>query len=157
MRKRTHEHIHGPRTSVVSRGKTITNGPRSVCDDHRRKVQVLNCRLNPVNPRAILTNYSGATSDGCARAPRTSFVSREQDNNKWTHAQGVTTTTGRVSPQNCRLNPVNPQEILTNYLGARGLHLTEALMCTEEIRPSDKSLYASLRSCVKAQGLLLGT
>jgi hypothetical protein len=36
----------------------------------------------------------------------------------------------KVQPLNCRLNPVNPQEILTNSLGARGLHLADALRRT---------------------------
>jgi hypothetical protein len=57
----------------------------------------------------------------------------------------------------CPLYYINPQEIHTNYLEAWGLHLTYALVRTLEEEPHNKSLRATLRSYIKARGLLLGT
>jgi hypothetical protein len=46
----------------------------STCDDHHSKGQPLNCKLNLVNPRAILTNTSGAQGLHLAALARTKEI-----------------------------------------------------------------------------------
>jgi hypothetical protein len=46
----------------------------STCDDHHSKGRPLNCRLNLVNPRAILTNTSGAQGLHLAALARTKEI-----------------------------------------------------------------------------------
>jgi hypothetical protein len=98
------------------------------------------------------------------RAPKKEEVSTGRialENNSSTLKQmGSRLTWGTIKDRprevHTKLCKPPPQAILTDYLGAREIHLIDALSRTEKFDSSKKSLCATTSGRTKAHGLLLG-